>query len=178
MPPQIVAATFSSSISSGGDGFDVARLRMTMSAIAPGFSTPLRSSLNSAKAPSMVKPAIESVRLCRSSGAPSKAGVARHRRLDAEQRIERGDRPVAGEDEPRAGVADRLPRIAGPHAVAADHREDRLDRIGAARRMRRLHRRQHAKFSEARQVGRRQHFDMLDPVAAVARAIGAARAAS
>ena len=96
-------------------------------------------SANSVKAPSEVKPAIE---LCK--GLPLvrralKGRLASHGSFDAEERIERRDRPVAGEDELRAGPADRLPGIAGRHPVAPDHGKDRFAWVVASRGVRWLH---------------------------------------
>ena len=168
----MVAATFNVSMSSGATALDVARQDHDI-----GHRAGLEHALAvlgelgegavDGEAGDGIDQALPLVR------SAVERGSARHGRLDAEQRVERRDRPVARKHQPRAGVADRLPGIAGHHALAADHGEDRLDRIGAARRVRRLHRRQHAEFGEARQVGRRQHFDVLDPVAAVAAPVGA-----
>src|SRR5437588_813634 len=92
--------------------------------------------------------------------------------MDAAQRIDVGDRPIACENEIGARLAQALPGIGIGPALLPDHVDRGLERQAhGARRMRRLHRSDDAKLLEARNVGRLDDFDMLDAMAAVAPAI-------
>ena len=92
-----------------------------------------------------------------------------------EQRVDGGDRPVAGEAQMRAGLAQGAPGEGPGLAGLAQERHHLV--AGIAERPRgveRLHRGDDAQLLEARHVGGVDQLDMLDAVAAVARAVGGA----
>src|SRR5205807_1902386 len=95
---------------------------------------------------------------------------ARHRRVDAEQRIERGYRPVRAEGERRSGVEHRPPGIAGAGALLADALFGPAPVVDG---MVGLHRGNHAEFREARKVLLAHVLGVLDAKAMVASVIAA-----
>src|SRR2546425_35060 len=95
---------------------------------------------------------------------------ARHRRVDAQQRIERRHRPVRAEGERRSGIEHRPPGVAGASALLADAFFGPPPVIDG---MVGLHRGNHAKLREARKVLRAHVLGVLDAKAMVTSVIAA-----